>query len=60
MPHFGCVICCDEGKEFYPASVKEQLDHVKEIHGITKFDDPSYHADSALELLSEIMGIPPK
>ena len=60
MAVYGCALCRDQGKEFYPQSVKEQLDHAKQVHGVSKFDHPSYHTDSVLELLGDIMGLPAK
>ena len=55
---YGCSMCRDEGMEFYPKSVKEQMDHAKKVHGSTRFDDPSWKTDSTLKLLGEIMGLP--
>lgn len=60
MTLYGCELCREEGKEFYPKSVAEQMEHAKQVHGSTKFDDPSWHTDSALEVLGDIMGLPPK
>jgi hypothetical protein len=60
MTVFGCSLCRDLGDEFYPQSVEDHLTHAKQVHGVTKYDDTSWHTDSALELLGEIMGLPGK
>lgn len=61
MTQYGCRACVEEldmseEAAFKPSSVREHFEHLESVHG--KEFHESWKADSALELLGEIMGLP--